>query len=263
MYALFLTEIVDDALQTIKEKNNDDLSGLYKQLLDEENEFFRNFEASTNFKYAHKWDLEGTELTTELFYHHKVYCHTARLPAQTRYKGHVFGKERDDDWHGSFKKGVAQSGANRKPEQEMRVTYAPREKHNCSVPLHIDSRDFFFATPAYGDYQTATLPNIVEFKNYGPHKPQGLLAVCAAACTHTMCNGFKLLGAKDVNEGTDVLMQVNGEPVAKATPFDDCFLLQRASGDYYWDPTPEGRYVVGVKILHPKRFFRISSFLVW
>ena len=256
-------EIVDDALQAIKEAGDSDPQALLNQLVAEEAQQFQDFEASTNFKYSHKWDIEGTELTTELFYHQRVYCHTARLPAQTRYHGHVFDKQRNDDWHDSFKTGKTLGGLQQNPEKEVRVTYAPREKHNCSVPLHIDSRDFFFATPAYGDFQTVTIPNTAEFKAYGPHQPQGYLAVCAAACTHAMCNGAKVLSAQDINKGEDVVFQVNGEDVAEATQLDDCFLLKRASGEYKWEKNMEGRYEVGIRVLHKQKSFRVSSFIVW
>eukprot|EP00977_Amphora_coffeiformis_P003267 scaffold609_cov170-Amphora_coffeaeformis.AAC.21 len=262
LYALFLMEIIDDALEAIKESGHSDWNAFKEQLKTEEKNLFDSFEQSTNFKYAHKWDLEGTGLTTELFYHQRLYCHTARLPAQTRYKGYVFDKTREDNWH-TYKKGVSQGSIHNTPEKEMRVTYAPREKHNCSIPLHIDSRDFFFATPTFHDFQTAALPNIMEFKMYGQHKPQGLVAMCASSCTHHNCVGYKLLTATDINEKQDVFVQVNGEDVAEATRFDDCFLLKRESGSYYWDASPEGRYTVGINVRHPKKYFRISSFIVW
>lgn len=145
----------------------------------------------------------------------------------------------------------------------MRVSYAAKEKHGCEVPLHIDSRDFFFATFAYGDYQTVTVPNTAEFKAYGPHKPQGYVAMCAASCTHEECDGMKLLSAVDINKGKDVLLQVNGEAVSEVTKLDDCFLLRRKSGEYKWDANAGGRYEVGIKILAGQRYFRISSVIVW
>lgn len=255
-------EVIDDALHAIKDSGYSDWKALKEKLDVEEVNLFNSFEQSTNFKYSHKWDIEGTDLTTELFYHQRVYCHTARLPAQTRYKGHVFGKIREDDWH-SFKKGHSQGALNRSPEKEMGVAYAPREKHNCSVPLHIDSRDFFYATSKFGDFQIATLPNTVEFKMYGPHQPQGMLAVCASSCTHHNCVGYKLLGATEINEGKDVWVQVNGESVAEATRMDDCFLLKRESGSYNWEANAEGRYVVGINVRDPRKYFRISSFILW
>ena len=70
-----------------------------------------------------------------------------------------------DDWH-TFKKGLSMSRMNALPDKEMRLTYAPAEKHNCSIPLHIDSRDFFFATYAADGFQTATLPNSAEFNSF-------------------------------------------------------------------------------------------------
>ena len=144
----------------------------------------------------------------------------------------------------------------------MIVTYAPSEKDKCSVPLHIDSRDFFFASHRFGDFQKTTVPNIAEFKAYGPHRPMGILAMCASSCTHARCKGLSLLGASDINEGRHVRVQVNGKNVTSVTQFDDCFILQGESGDYTWEPQ-QGRYEVGIHVKHMKLFFRVSSFILW
>lgn len=263
VYTMFLMEVIDDALQSIKVAGEGDPKALLDQLVAEEDKQFNDFEASTNFKYAHKWDLEGTDITTAMFYHQRVYCHTARLPAQTRYLGYVFNKERNDDWHVSFKKGQTFGNLNNDPRKELIVAYSPRERHGCEVSLHIDSRDFFFATAAYGDYQTVTLPNTAEFKVYGPHQPEGYIAMCLAACTHEDCNGQKLLRATDIDKGEHVLVQVNGAEVMETTRLDDCFLLRQKSGGYKWDQNKEGRYEVGIKVLTEQRYFRISSFILW
>lgn len=257
-------EVIDDALVKIKRSATGELEDYYKDLETQEDDLFRSFEASRNFKYAHKWDVDS--LDTALFYHDRVYCHTARLPAETRYKGFVFGKDlqdRHDDWNG-FKRGFPLKRLNLEPEKEMRLAYSPKEGHNCTAALlHIDSRDFFFATPSYGDFQTVNIPNTQEFLTFGPHKPNGLIGVCAAACTHSQCVGFKLLGAADINKGEDVIVQVNGERVAEARRFDDCFILTRGDGSFYWQTNADGRYEIGVKVAHPHKFFRISSFIVW
>jgi hypothetical protein len=254
-------ELIEDSLLEIQQ-HAQNITGFLMDLTTVEEQEYQDFEASNNFKFAHRWDIEGTALTTELFYHHKVYCHTARLPAQTRYKGFVFDQPRDDTWF-NFKKGFSANRLTQNPEPTLRLSYASRERHNCSVPLHIDSLDFFLATPRYGDFQTITLPNTEEFKHYGPHKPQGMILVCPAACTHKDCPGQKAITALDVNEGTDIVMQVNGERVAKAASLDDCFLLQRESGDFQWSPNTAGRYEFGVRVLSNSRHFRISSIILW
>ena len=262
IYTLFLMDLLDDSLQEIKQKLLDSPTMLWKRLRMEEESEFKAFEASDNFKYAHRWDVEGTALTTELFYHHSVYCHTARLPAETRYNGKVFNLNRNDDWF-NFKKGFSAKRLTTNPEKEMRLAYAAREKHDCPLTLHIDSRDFFFATPRFGDFQVITAPNIEEFKYYGPHAPKGLILMCPAACTHDSCPGHKAVGASHVNEGKEIEIQVNGEKVARAAQLDDCFLLERESGDFQWEPHDGGRFDIGVKMLDSRRHLRLSSVIVW
>lgn len=262
LYTLFLMEVIDDALAAIKTTGGD-IVNLYKDLEAQEDDLFQAFESSRNFKYAHKWDVDS--LDTALFYHDRVYCHTARLPAETRYKGYVFGKNlvsEQNDWN-NFKKGLSIKRLNLEPMEEMRIAYVSREMHQCESTLTIDSRDFFLATSSFGDYQNVNIPNTQEFLTYGPHKPNGLIGVCAAACTHEKCKGIKLLGAVDINKGEDVIMQVNGERVAEAKRFDDCFILKREDGSFYWPTNADGRFTIGVKVLHPHKFFRISSFIVW
>ena len=150
----------------------------------------------------------------------------------------------------------------RNPTEEMNVAYAPSEKHNCSVPLHIDARDFFYASHRFGDFQKTTVPNIAEFKAYGPHKPMGILAMCAASCTHSRCKAMHLLGASDINDGKHVQVQVNGKNVTGVTQFDDCFLLKGESGEYIWEPKL-GRFEVGIHVKHMRMYFRVSSFILW
>ena len=68
----------------------------------------------------------------------------------------------NNDWN-HFKKGFPVKRLNQEPEKEMRLAYSPNEKHGCNATLHIDSRDFFYATPNFHDFQTVTLPNPKEF----------------------------------------------------------------------------------------------------
>jgi hypothetical protein len=65
------------------------------------------------------------------------------------------------DWN-SFKKGFPLKRNINEPSKELRLTYVPREMHNCSVTLNIDSQDFFLATPQFDGYQTVVIPNDAE-----------------------------------------------------------------------------------------------------
>jgi hypothetical protein len=91
------TPTVKQALSLIK-KEGEDPEALLHRLQDAETADFDTFKASTNFRFDDKWKIsEG--VTAQQFYHDSVYCHTARLPAQARYKGHIFDKERDEYVH--------------------------------------------------------------------------------------------------------------------------------------------------------------------
>jgi hypothetical protein len=71
-----------------------------------------------------------------------------------------------------------------------------------------------------------------------------------------------LLGADAIELGA-ATMKVNGVAVHSTARFDDCFLLVQQDGSFHWDPDAQGRFEIAIHVLEEKRYFRISSFLIW
>jgi hypothetical protein len=90
----------------------------------------------------------------------------------------------------------------------------------------------------------------------------GIIGICAATCTHVHCAGFKLLGADAIELGA-AIMKVNGVAVHSTARFDECFLLVQQDGSFHWDPNAQGRFEIAIRVLEKRRYFRISSFLIW
>lgn len=106
-----------------------------------------------------------------------------------------------------------------------------------------------------------TVPNDSELHAYGEHASNGIIAVCAAACSFE-CRGSPLL-SPDVIRRDLASIRVNGEDVADVHGFDNCFLLKRANGELHWPSNPSNKYDIEVAVVARKKYFRFGSFIVW
>jgi hypothetical protein len=106
-----------------------------------------------------------------------------------------------------------------------------------------------------------TVPNDSELNAYGEHASNGIIALCAAACSFE-CGGSPLL-SPDAIRKDHASIRVNGEDVADVRGFDNCFLLKRANGDLHWPSNPSNRYQIEVSVEAKKKYFRFGSFIVW
>lgn len=253
-------EVMEDALHELKEDGRGFVE-LYHSLQEEEAEEFRLFEAEAEVMYDIQWSID--DASGMQFYRDPVYCHTASLPAQTRYLGHVFNVARYDDWF-SYKKGSTIKTLRSDPRPEMKLCYIPKdreEKQACNATLHIDSKDFFFASARHKGYQKIVVPNDAEVAAYDWHRSSGIIAVCAAACS-TGCAGAPMLSPDHI-KGNKANMKVNGERVDSVVRFDNCFLLKREDGTIHWPSNSEQRYEIEVDVVAKDRDFRFTSFIVW
>lgn len=262
VYALFLMETIQDALRELK-LEAEDPQVLLERLSKEEMDDFREFEEEADLMYHHKWNVHDNVTAMELYRDH-TYCHTANVPAQTRYRGYVYNQTVDDNWFRYYHGNTLKYNRNRFPTEELSLTYIPpnREtKYNCNHTLQIDSKDFFLATGRYDGFQTVEIPNHAEVRAYGDHDVKGIIAVCAAACSFE-CGASPLL-SPDAIHTDKAQFQVNGEDVDSVISFENCFLLVRANGSLHWPKNANKKYTIGVKVNLPGKFFRFSSFILW
>lgn len=263
VYALFLMEVMTDALDELIHDERD-YRQIFQQLETEAEDDFHYFEKHADLKYDIKWSLD--EATAMQFYRDPTYCRTALLPAQSRFLGHVFDRERYDDFY-SYMKGNAFKVLRTKPKEALRLAYQPRtreQKQRCndtSVLLNIDATNFFLATDRYDGYQKITVPNDAEIDYYGMHQSSGLIVACAAACG-SECAGLPQLSIDHVNKKA-ANMRVNGLEVESVEKFDNCFILKQAGGGLYWPSNHEFKYEIEVEITSKNKHIEFTSFIVF
>lgn len=253
-------EVMEDALHDLQSEQGENVD-VYQRLMSEEAEDFRMFEEEAEFKYEAEWSLD--DLTAEQFYRDPTFCHTARLPAETRYLGYVFNEKRYDSWF-SFRKGIALKALKNNPRPDIVLGYLPRdreEKKLCNQTLTIDSKDFFIADSRYDGYQKIVIPNDAELDAYDYHQTSGIIVLCAQACSFE-CAGSPLLSPDHI-EKDKANMRVNGEPVDSVQKFDNCFLLRRQTGELNWPSNSEQKYEIEIEVLANKKHFQFNSFILW
>ena len=251
---------MEDAIYDLEYKDGEDLRGLLDKLTKEEYTNFQTFEQGARIKYEHAWTIN--EVNAMQLMRDQTYCHTALLPAQTRYLGHVFNDNSYDDWF-SYNKGLSYKYAVSQVKSKMPLTYIPRDRRDkCEAPLNIDSRDFFLASHAFHGYQRVVIPNKAEVEYYGDHPTSGIIMVCAAACSFE-CAGSPLLSPDSIDRGNKSAFRVNGQNVTTVVRMDNCFLLQKEDQSLMWQPNSKGKFEIEVHTLAKNKQFRFTSFIVW
>ena len=263
--ALFVMEILEDALKALEQNQGEDPEVLLEQLRDQEKEEFDAFEASDNFLYGDRWaaPFANTDVTAHQLADSPTYCHTARLPAQARILGYVMDNPFADDLS-DFDRGIAlEQGLTFKAE-EMLLTYEEfRHEQKCPATLQVDYKDFFMATGYQKGYQSLLVPNDIEMEVFGGHEPLGILLVCGAGCELGCPRSSLDLRYVNAPNGAYASMKVNDEPVGKLVPYEDCYLLSRTSGDLHWAANEDGQYLIEIKVNKPTNYMRIGSVIVW
>lgn len=252
-------EVLDDAILELQAEAEGDLIAILERLEAEEYSAYNFFLSTAELKFADMWSIDS--MSAFQLYRDPTYCHTALLPAQTRYLGYVSEEERYDDWFKHYK-GFPLDKAMKFPRLDMHLAYEPlRRENKCEIPLSIDSKDFFLAADTYKDSQRVIIPNDAEVRAYGQYSTAGIIMVCAQACSFE-CAGSPLLNPDAANKGR-AEFRVNGEDVASVLKFDNCYLLQREDGELHWPPNSAQRYEIEARSLIPGKQFRFSSFIVW
>jgi len=263
LQALFLVEVLGDALEALKERQGEDPQTTLKELEALEEDEFKAFEASENFLYSKGWTeaLANTDVTAHRLADSPVYCHTARLPAQARLMGYVTDNPFPDDL-GDFDRGMdLEYGLNWKTDK-MLLSYDKSHDESCPAILHIDYKDFHLATAGYDGYQDLLVPNDIEQEIYGGFDPLGIILVCGAGCGDSHACPPRSLGFEAITENK-ASARVNGEPVDHVISYQGCYLLVKKSGDLHWTADEEGKYTIGIDVTDPGKYIRIGSVIVW
>mmetsp|Transcript_20627 Transcript_20627/g.57276 ORF Transcript_20627/g.57276 Transcript_20627/m.57276 type:complete len:679 (+) Transcript_20627:301-2337(+) len=209
-------------------------------------------------------------------------CHTARLPAQTRFYGTVlnrprpepavqaiFGKEDyyvgiDEKEHHDNVEGSTRTSSDH-PKPMQLVTIGKERETECGDRL---------VKPDYHDHWTAetkehwtilTFPNAAEQDKYKYHQYEKdykgiLVMVHRFGAFGEYEKGF--MGPAEYAEGKWV-MRVNGVKVTAMTLIGhEAILLEHKNG-LSFDRNEEGRYDIEIKVNEPDGFAKISAFIMF
>ena len=147
-----------------------------QELTAEEDKDYDTFFQSTIEPERFKGFLNATitsEVDPNIFYRERSICHTALLPAETRYKGYLTGVKTVD---GDYEKGKPRDELDKEPANgTMRIAIVTKYRQEwCPVTLVIDFQDHFYANEN-GGWLSLTFPNDAELEAYGPWEPKGVI----------------------------------------------------------------------------------------
>ena len=269
MLAVFLCDMLRDAIAELGSNSNP--SELLMQLRHEEDADYKKFFQSS------VPDIEATflktigdellnDVNTTLFYRSPSICHTARLPAESRYLGIL--TESKQTGITNYYKGITMKEAVKMESDEsadtpMPLVYNEEEREDCEVELTRDYKDYFFTSSKQG-WTTLTFPNEAEKRAYGreSEKLHGILVMCLAKCDWGRCPKGDMQMPSIMNG--QVNLEVNGLSVTNITDFSGCFVLRGENG-HYWQANDVGQYILRARVLGDGSqfsFLRISSVIV-
>jgi len=271
-FALFLSDMLIDAIDELKSAANP--TDVLNQLKREEDMDYKSFFESTSAKDSTDYDLvpKDSDLVNganaSIFFSENSVCHTARLPAQTRYLG-ILTESKQNGVHEYFK-GISLSEARNmtsdgSAEISMPLVYDESERQSCEVELNRDYQDHFFASSRMG-WATMIIPNEAEKRAYvkDSQKFLGVLVLCLVKCPWDECeDGAEL--RKDAIFSGQLHFQVNGIPVTNATDLIQGCMVLRGQQGHHWQPNADGQYVLRTQVLGNGTdfsFVRVSSLIL-
>ena len=270
---LFLIEIINDALQMIKEKGSDP-QVLLGNLKAEEDLAYHPILSRNVSHIRFPGSLKDiSDIPNDIIYWNPNYCHTARVPSELRYMGLLTesNQTRDNDLdydhydHGHMIKEIRQT-----ENAKMELGWDPSlYQGRCkNYTVQIDYQDFFMVNG--NAWSTLTLPNEAESAYYNrvanslpDSKPEtmGFIALCLASCGWGCPKDSVTMKGHLTNTtaAPKVSMTVNGKAVTQFTRFSDCAFLKHEGG-HQWTSNIEGRYEISAKTIDPSFYMRVTSF---
>jgi hypothetical protein len=272
--ALFLMSALFDAMKELVENDYIDPETLLARLKSEEDQLYESFvkadlpEAAYAL-YALPDEKKDPDVDVDLLYKGPSVCRTARLPAQSRYLGYMtntnhvgsiapVGEETYD--LGTSKEEADSTDAG----GVMRLVYNLKDGDHevCPVVVKPDYKDVFYAAQKDGLVKL-TFPNEAERRAYrfDQSEYKGLIGIILGGCDWGKCKAGELQ-KKHFEEGL-FEVTVNGKPVKSLVDFSfDCIFLKGDDG-FYWKPSANGDYEIGIEVKEPGGFLRLSSVVLY
>jgi hypothetical protein len=168
-------------------------------------------------------------LTPSLFFRGNSVCHTAVLPAQSRYHGRVTDSGRVGSPDGGYDTGEnkvmckAENGL-------LPLAFESSDRHRCISPK-IDHKDFFYLRNQDGWLHT-TVPTKLEVQAYQRSKPHGIIIICLQVCPMDRCSDdYVGFGQSSQHGHAKIIMKVDDRDVKNVLSLDHgCYALESDTG---------------------------------
>jgi hypothetical protein len=268
MFGLAILEAVDDALDELERLDLKDPKARYQELEEEDDrdhELFVNSQPSDPHEDMIK---SGRNESTKDFdlsklFVRRPYCHTARLPAETRYLG-ILTERPDKVGFFHYDTGITKKQAQKEANNgtRLRLVYDVEERQDCSILLQVDYKDYFYLGEPEGAKQLV-IPNDMEALHYPTGEPPlGMVGMSMMVCDWGRCPPGNLL--EEHLDAGEWEMSVNGVPVTGRITVDPngiATFLRHKDG-WYFPPNADGRFEIQVRVNSVGKYVRFSSFII-
>lgn len=251
---------MDDALADLENADVSDPLSRYNELKSEEEKDYQSVPESRVAEHNLMKDKNelNQDFDMDYIFNNRAYCHTALLPAETRYLGLL--TETNQTGFFSYDVGISRKTAEREASNGtlMRLTYDPNERQPCSLLLQVDYKDFFFLTELEGT-KKLVLPNKAEWDVY--QKPtKGLIGFSNVGCDWGRCQkGESRETGLELGEWE---MIVNGVRATNYTKLANVNFVRHTDG-WYFPPNSAGQFEIEIRIKAVGMFLRFSSFIIF
>mmetsp|Transcript_18636 Transcript_18636/g.34729 ORF Transcript_18636/g.34729 Transcript_18636/m.34729 type:complete len:435 (+) Transcript_18636:2-1306(+) len=284
--ALFLTDVLLAALDELLNFEIEDLDEVIAKLKEEEYDHYDKRIVQGDLQDFPKQVYPLTEAKEEIdndsefniltLFKGRSICHTARLPAMTRYLGHltntekvggpaVFGEEEYETGVELTEAMLTAGGEKSDSSSTMKLGFDRDRWYNqkCPVIVSPDRKDFFFVLGGSG-WNEIIIPNPAEKQayQYDPSVLEGLVVLVFRYCDWGKCEEH-FLKPEDFLEGKKWDMQINGIAVTKIVDIGHTALVAKNERGFHFPPSADGNYKIAIQVNEPSGFVKISSFIIF
>ena len=190
------------------------------------------------------------EVGPSILFRKPAICHTALLPAQTRYDGIMTtsGKRMDPKY--GFQEGDRKQLIAPPDDGILPLAYDANDRQTCPA-LEIDHKDFFLVKEGWG-FLGQIVPSQAELQAFdrGARK-EGLVMVCLKICPNNRCPdasvGFGLIKR---NRGK-LFITIDGKPVTAIKKLEGCHFMAGEHGLKWSGQAGTGAHDIRFRITDP------------
>lgn len=190
------------------------------------------------------------EVGPSIVFRKPAICHTALLPAQTRYDGIMTTSGMRIDPKNGFEEGERKQLLAPPDDGIIPLAYDANDRQTCPA-LEIDHKDFFLVKEGWG-FQGISVPTQAETQAFdrGTRK-EGLVMVCLKICPNNRCPdesvGFGLIKR---NRGK-LFITVDGKPVTTIKKLEGCHFMGGEHGLKWAGQAGSGAHDIRFRITDP------------